>query len=216
MRTRVAVTIPLVHLRHAQGRLDRPAMNRRARIARAVRRSLMALSLLLCVASAGLWVRSYFRLDLYTKGTATASDGMSHWTAMASLRGVISYSHAAQRPRSPHNGGYVVGTWFESRGYQGGPDLLFDLRPNGHHFLGFGYVQPAPFSSFGFKAAVPYWFIALLFAIAPAIDIYVRVRRHRRIAHDLCPNCGYDLRATPDRCPECGTEVGEKALTSKL
>ena len=32
------------------------------------------------------------------------------------------------------------------------------------------------------------------------------VRRERQAA-GLCPECGYDLRATPGRCPECGTSM---------
>jgi hypothetical protein len=51
----------------------------------------------------------------------------------------------------------------------------------------------------------PYWFLNLLFATPPILWLINRHRRARRSKSNLCPTCGYDLRATPDRCPECGT-----------
>ena len=51
---------------------------------------------------------------------------------------------------------------------------------------------------------VPLWFIATAAAGLPLVRGAALLRNRRRTGHGLCPDCGYDLRATPDTCPECG------------
>lgn len=54
---------------------------------------------------------------------------------------------------------------------------------------------------------VPYWFIITAMGITPIVRLVVLIRSltgTRRAAANLCIQCGYDLRATPERCPECG------------
>jgi hypothetical protein len=60
---------------------------------------------------------------------------------------------------------------------------------------------------------VPFWCVALATAAVPCLTLAQRVRRASRRRAGLCPDCGYDLRATPARCPECGTPVGPAGLS---
>ena len=59
------------------------------------------------------------------------------------------------------------------------------------------------------------WLIAL--AVLPAaIWMMLAHRRPRRRVLGTCPNCDYDLRATPDRCPECGQVLTPPSMLDRL
>jgi len=80
------------------------------------------------------------------------------------------------------------------------------------NFLGLGFVSGETRWGTSFRALTfPHWFLALLFAIPPALHLRGAIRSRRLNGAGHCPRCGYDLRATPERCPECGAEVGRFA-----
>jgi hypothetical protein len=59
---------------------------------------------------------------------------------------------------------------------------------------------------------VPYWLPAVVTALLPWFWLRAALARRRsehRRRLNLCPRCGYDLRATPGKCPECGYAAAE-------
>ncbi|HEX2973436.1 MAG TPA: hypothetical protein VHP11_13965 [Tepidisphaeraceae bacterium] len=57
---------------------------------------------------------------------------------------------------------------------------------------------------------IPYWVAMIASAVLPAL--WLKRHRKERIARrrligGLCVQCGYDLRASRERCPECGTAI---------
>jgi hypothetical protein len=75
---------------------------------------------------------------------------------------------------------------------------------SGGRFLGVHARHVA--ANWGRTTAVstPLPYVTLLMAALPVVAIRRRIREARRDRIGRCPQCGYDLRATPDRCPECG------------
>ncbi|MGH7177545.1 MAG: hypothetical protein ACREJC_09215 [Tepidisphaeraceae bacterium] len=141
-------------------------------------------SLLICLATAGVVVRSWFALDRWDFG------GRTWEVTFACLeRSVIcEICTGLQDGQRPFE-------YFE----------IVRISPPEDRRLKWWHDEP------GFCAVkVPHWLIFLVFLPWPIWWLGVKVARRRRFAHGCCVECGYDLRATPDRCPECGTAIGVK------
>jgi hypothetical protein len=199
------------------------------RLIRYIVNTLTVVSLVLCLGAAGLWVRSHYVAD-FVIGVHADRDDRSDHQRYVTLRsdpgraflGVLDMRQSneyLERHESAPPGASPF-RWFRNppqplRPSTTGPNFIE------RRFLGFSYGRIPPrgdgydrsgrtFYSGGFRIITPYWMIVLLTGLLPVIALARWVRKRSPRDANLCPSCGYDLRATPDRCPECGT-VASKA-----
>jgi hypothetical protein len=159
-----------------------------------------ALSLLLCVASAGLWARARWRDDIVEYEQRSGAWSV---TVVGSGGGLIVYRLAKGSEPQTIQLFTSPGLRFESK--QPDPDYWTLPWTRAEGFAGFRYESGTFFRHPVWLVRIPLWFLRLLTVPLPARAAW-RWFRPRRWARDpnSCAACGYDLRATPDKCPECG------------
>jgi hypothetical protein len=159
--------------------------------------ALSVLSLLLCVATIVLWVRSYECTDHIRR------EGWEVQSGQGSL--VLSWSSCW--------GGAPL-YWADE------PDAVsLSLQYGTFHsvsrqrdvrFAGVGYARyftgTLPVEHVLFF--MPHWLPGAILLMPSALLLLPVCRRQCVNAKSTCKTCGYDLRATPDRCPECGRASG--------
>ena len=183
---------------------------------------LAMLLLLVCLATAGLWGRSYFIKDevFFLRGPGRDKDYAIFRASVGSLPGRLEIKMAYR-----DSGGVVVCA------DDGGQRIVYTSAkrmPPVRIPTGGGNLRPRNFAfadhaQYSFEVLdngrystmrVPHWSV-LAIAGLPVIWWLGRAllgRRRRRVG--LCRTCGYDLRATPERCPECGTATAQNAVSA--
>ena len=184
------------------------------RFCRWVVNGLAGLSLLLCLAIASLWVRSYWIRDYIRWSRASGGRVVFDGRTINSVKGDLYWVSDFQGGGS-WNPSQVPGTtprWSADRHM---PSHLPPIHPHESllNYLGFWYEQTqlplatAP-TVHQTVTGIPDWsmIVATIWLPTLAFRSYRKRRRLQlRSQRGQCLVCGYDLRATPDRCPECGT-----------
>ena len=173
------------------------------RIRRWLSPTLAVLSLALCAASVALWARS--------SNTSEWVEWVHgrHFYAASTARGAIALTYSyITNADYPHFA-------FESVAW---PDMNSVYQSEHHptfwNAFGFRYDDSMRIvyregdgsTSSGGRCRVqfPLYVAVVFFTLAPLGYGFQIFRHRRRRTQGICPNCGYDLRASPDRCPECG------------
>lgn len=190
-----------------------------------------ALSLVLCITTIILWIRSARVGDWADVGRDRIVDGVyrSDLWQIASGGGTVYYYHgevwtddprtvaryAQIIARSPRGAAAVEHRTGEPGDVQSG---LYGDGDGASAWGGFVHadrlVSPDGADQRwqrGRHYAAPHWAASLIFAAIPIGWTFVRIRRQwvrgRVRSAGRCISCGYDLRASYGRCPECGVST---------
>jgi len=175
-----------------------------------------AVSLVMLVAVAVAWVRSYWWTDqlVWTRidGNRFLQSARGHlWLQMqlGDLSGLppddFGLDYRRFQPYSPPHSllsfygpddRFVGGSSFRRAGFE-----WYTLEDGNGIVVATGVARC---SSIALAMAV----LPLAWGTSRAVS-YVRQRRRKRAGQ--CTACGYDLRASPERCPECGTSSTVRA-----
>jgi hypothetical protein len=172
-----------------------------------LRRVVLRCSVLISLAVATFWVRSYWVVDTFAWSDNTDDRGLAsgggrlvyadaHWP---NRRVAVGFAHARTARVEP--------AWFERPEHTDGFRFVgFEYSANvlpydtGKIYLSF-YLPPWRL------VAIPYGAVFALSLFYPAGLLAGWAQLQRRRTRGLCIRCGYDLRASVGRCPECGWGV---------
>lgn len=182
------------------------------------------ISLLPCIATVALWVRSYWRQDhvsrdvlyhpawVHDDPTAVERDMTLE---VQSFDGLLYFEWRRYLPQIIADEQKPVMQWelYSTRNEGRSTDSFLRSQGMLHGvYVGrFGVAWGDWFYGWHAELAIQHWLVALLALVSPATWL---IRHRRRRAHPIqgrCLCCGYDLRASLNRCPECGTPIRPSA-----
>jgi hypothetical protein len=162
-------------------------------------------SLLLCLAVATLWIRSFFVEERFDSGPPLAP---GHTYIIRASNGAIRICSSAFASATPESMGHIYlgdppGLWTANFTFGWGRwDRLWEAHS--------GRLVPVRSVSFSF----PGWLAMVALGVTPLFWLIQERRRRRRLALGHCLRCGYDLRASAGTCPECGCRAPMPATPS--
>ena len=161
------------------------------------------LSLLICLATAVMWIRSCFVGDNWVW---YERECQNCYNTIRSGRGWIRYGWAdmsMMTGKNPPPGHFTLKP----------AEALYPLNATAqfnHTLLGYRYSK---YGATGLVLDIAYAIPFALMAVLPSIWLLSSRRQRSRSRLGLCRVCGYDLRASASRCPECGTSFPEDITT---
>ena len=186
---------------------------------RALRKTLIAVSLVWVAAAGFMWCRSraWLIADRLSRTDSNYASATRREFGVFSENGILlvgttrrTFHDPALRDAEfdPRMRGARHVVWdYESRAAHADSVVGFDLLAKlGLSFNRSSGTDPAGrVSGTSMSVHVTYVLLMVLALPVPLMALHRRWQRRRRTRRGACLTCGYDLRATPDRCPECGS-----------